>query len=345
MKSKYLSEQNKFNNNQEEYDCIHYKFDIDNQQKSKTFEYYPIQSDKSKNEGYNIYLVTKDGNKEKNDEINKSKDNNRVNFNEQFDGIIHKDKKDDEILVSQRSIEIQIYKGKFTFLMNGIQTFKQGNLNNEFKLDKIKRRYNDSSDKDIIKNMHNIKSINNFNPINEKEFNDEKRIFELNCNNMNKNNNKYNEKNTINTYAKKININQNPYKENGIFNSHDNLNSKQLNQSSLLKYSKNYSNKKSTHDSKFFNLNDIIKHSLTKNKSLFDLFPKTKAQQISFIHMIIMIILLYILKMKIFSIGHIKLILLILMLIGNYSKLYYIDYLFKESYLWNIMNNLKKFFL
>jgi len=126
--------------------------------------------------------------------------------------------------------------------------------------------------------MHNIKSINNFNPINEKEFNDEKRIFELNYNNMNKNNNKYNEKNTINTYAKKININQNPYKENGIFNSHDNLNSKQLNQSSLLKYSKNYSNKKSTHDSKFFNLNDIIKHSLTKNKSLFDLFPKTKAQ-------------------------------------------------------------------
>ena len=65
-------------------------------------------------------MVTKDGNKEKNDEINKSKDNNRVNFNEQFDGIIHKDKKDDEILVSQRNIEIQIYKGKFTFLMNGI---------------------------------------------------------------------------------------------------------------------------------------------------------------------------------------------------------------------------------
>ena len=57
MKSKYLSEQNKFNNNQEEYDCIHYKFDIDNQQKSKTFEYYPIQSDKSKNEGYNTIIL------------------------------------------------------------------------------------------------------------------------------------------------------------------------------------------------------------------------------------------------------------------------------------------------
>ena len=280
--SKNLSEQNLFNKSHKEDDYVYYKSDVNNQ-KLKPCEYYPIESDKSKNGEHTIYFGIKGGeyyDKDKSDEISEPKDNNRININEKLYELIHKDKKDDYSLFSQRSIELQIYKGKFIFLVDGLQTFKQGNFNNELKIDKVKNRYNDSSDKEISKDIHNIKSIDgNFNPIdiiNIREYNDGKKILELNFNNINDSNNKYKEKNTTTTYVKQINIKQSPYKENGFFKNHFNLDSEQLNQSNLLKYNKDYSNKKCMPNPKFFKLNDIKKHSLTKNNSLLDIFPKIK---------------------------------------------------------------------
>ena len=280
--SKNLSEQNIFNKSHKEDDYVYYKSDVNNQ-KLKPCEYYPIESDKSKNGEHTIYFGIKGGeyyDKDKSDEISEPKDNNRININEKLYELIHKDKKDDYSLFSQRSIELQIYKGKFIFLVDGLQTFKQGNFNNELKIDKVKNRYNDSSDKEISKDIHNIKSIDgNFNPIdiiNIREYNDGKKILELNFNNINDSNNKYKEKNTTTTYVKQINIKQSPYKENGFFKNHFNLDSEQLNQSNLLKYNKDYSNKKCMPNPKFFKLNDIKKHSLTKNNSLLDIFPKIK---------------------------------------------------------------------
>ena len=264
MKSKYLYEQNKFNNNhKEKYDYDYDKSDENKQQKSKPYEYYP---DKSKNGGNAIFLVA-EGNEKykdfKNDEISEYKDNHGVNIKEDYNEIIHEDKKDDDTLVSERSIELQIYKGKFIFFVNGLQTFKQGNFNN-------------NKAKNISKDIHNIKSIDsNINPLNTKEYNDETKIYELNYNNIN-DNNKCKNKNSTSAYIRKITENQSPYKENGIFNSKFNLNSKTLNQSNLLKYNNNYSDKKSKPDFKIFNLNEIIQSSLTKNNSLFDLFPKIK---------------------------------------------------------------------
>ena len=213
--SKYSSEYNKYNIDYiKEYDYQNYKSDVDS-------HYYPNESDTSKNGGHTIYLVTKDEEnyiKEKSDEINKSKDNKEVNanINENCDEIININKKDDDTLVSQRSIEIQIYKGKFIFLGNSLLTFKQGNFSNEFKVDKNKDRYKDSSDKDIIKDMNNIEQIeSNFKPTNKEEYNDGKKIFELNFNNLNDNKNKLNMKQTFN-------------KDNEFFNRQFNLNSKQL---------------------------------------------------------------------------------------------------------------------
>ena len=63
MESKHLSEQKEYDNNENtNYHSSKnflYKSDSDENQISKPCEYYPIESDKSKNGGHTIYLVTK----------------------------------------------------------------------------------------------------------------------------------------------------------------------------------------------------------------------------------------------------------------------------------------------
>ena len=290
MESKHLSDQKEYDNNENtNYHSSKnflYKSDSDDNQISKPCEYYPIESDKSKNGGHTIYLVTKaeeNFNEDNVDEINEHKNYNGATINENNKDINDSNNKIEDPLVSQRSIELQINKGKFIYFLNGSQTFKPNNNNNindnENKEVIVKNQKNDFSNKDLNKYMNNIKSVsNNFKSLNRRPVADENRRLKLNNKNLSEYNNKHNILNRTNAYIRKININPKSNKENGILNEHSNSNSKKLNQSVLLKYGSNQKLDilKTIPELKFKKLDDIVKHSLTKNNSLFDLFPKRK---------------------------------------------------------------------
>ena len=289
MESKPLSDQKEYDNNKNRNNHISknilYKSDSNNHQKSNPCEYYPIESDKSKNGGHTIYLVTKaeeNFNEDNGDEINEPRNYNGANINENIKDINASNSKVDDLLISQRSIELQINKGKFIYFLNGSQTFKPDNNNNydsDYRAVRNRNLRNVFSNKDLNKDKNNIKSVsNNFKSLNRRKITDENRKLKLNYKKINEKDNKNNSLNKSTAYIRKINIKQKSNKENGILNEHSNSNSKKLNRSVLLKYGKNQKLDilKTIPESKFKNLDDIVKHSLTKNNSLFDLFPKSK---------------------------------------------------------------------
>ena len=289
MESKPLSDQKEYDNNEKRnyYSSKNflYKSDSNDHQKSKLCEYYPIESDKSKNGGHTIYLVTKaeeNFNEDNGDEINEPRNYNGANINENIKDINVSNSKVDDLLISQRSIELQINKGKFIYFLNGSQTFKPDNNNNydsDYRAVRNRNLRNVFSNKDLNKDKNNIKSVsNNFKSLNRRKITDENRKLKLNYKKINEKDNKNNSLNKSTAYIRKINIKQKSNKENGILNEHSNSNSKKLNRSVLLKYGKNQKLDilKTIPESKFKNLDDIVKHSLTKNNSLFDLFPKSK---------------------------------------------------------------------
>ena len=289
MESIPLSDQKEYDNNKNRNNHspknILYKFDSNNHQKSNPCEYYPIESDKSKNGGHTIYLVTKaeeNFNEDNGDEINEPRNYNGANINENIKDINASNSKVDDLLISQRSIELQINKGKFIYFLNGSQTFKPDNNNNydsDYRAVRNRNLRNVFSNKDLNKDKNNIKSVsNNFKSLNRRKITDENRKLKLNYKKINEKDNKNNSLNKSTAYIRKINIKQKSNKENGILNEHSNSNSKKLNRSVLLKYGKNQKLDilKTIPESKFKNLDDIVKHSLTKNNSLFDLFPKSK---------------------------------------------------------------------
>ena len=289
MESIPLSDQKEYDNNKNRNNHssknILYKSNSNNHQKSNPCEYYPIESDKSKNGGHTIYLVTKaeeNFNEDNGDEINEPRNYNGANINENIKGINASNSKVDDLLISQRSIELQINKGKFIYFLNGSQTFKPDNNNNydsDYRAVRNRNLRNVFSNKDLNKDKNNIKSVsNNFKSLNRRKITDENRKLKLNYKKINEKDNKNNSLNKSTAYIRKINIKQKSNKENGILNEHSNSNSKKLNRSVLLKYGKNQKLDilKTIPESKFKNLDDIVKHSLTKNNSLFDLFPKSK---------------------------------------------------------------------
>ena len=289
MESKPLSDKKEYDNSKNRNNLssknILYKSDSNNHQKSNPCEYYPIESDKSKNGGHTIYLVTKaeeNFNEDNGDEINEPRNYNGANINENIKDINVSNSKVDDLLISQRSIELQINKGKFIYFLNGSQTFKPDNNNNndsDYRAVRNRNLRNVFSNKDLNKDKNNIKSVsNNFKSLNRRKITDENRKLKLNYKKINEKDNKNNSLNKSTAYIRKINIKQKSNKENGILNEHSNSNSKKLNRSVLLKYGKNQKLDilKTIPESKFKNLDDIVKHSLTKNNSLFDLFPKSK---------------------------------------------------------------------
>ena len=289
MESKSLSDKKEYDNSKNRNNLssknILYKSDSNNHQKSNPCEYYPIESDKSKNGGHTIYLVTKaeeNFNEDNGDEINEPRNYNGANINENIKDINASNSKVDDLLISQRSIELQINKGKFIYFLNGSQTFKPDNNNNydsDYRAVRNRNLRNVFSNKDLNKDKNNIKSVsNNFKSLNRRKITDENRKLKLNYKKINEKDNKNNSLNKSTAYIRKINIKQKSNKENGILNEHSNSNSKKLNRSVLLKYGKNQKLDilKTIPESKFKNLDDIVKHSLTKNNSLFDLFPKSK---------------------------------------------------------------------
>ena len=289
MESIPLSDQKEYDNNKNRNNHssknILYKSNSNNHQKSNPCEYYPIESDKSKNGGHTIYLVTKaeeNFNEDNGDEINEPRNYNGANINENIKDINASNSKVDDLLISQRSIELQINKGKFIYFLNGSQTFKPDNNNNydsDYRAVRNRNLRNVFSNKDLNKDKNNIKSVsNNFKSLNRRKITDENRKLKLNYKKINEKDNKNNSLNKSTAYIRKINIKQKSNKENGILNEHSNSNSKKLNRSVLLKYGKNQKLDilKTIPESKFKNLDDIVKHSLTKNNSLFDLFPKSK---------------------------------------------------------------------
>lgn len=169
-------------------------------------------------------------NEDNGDEINEPRNYNGANINENIKDINVSNSKVDDLLISQRSIELQINKGKFIYFLNGSQTFKPDNNNNydsDYRAVRNRNLRNVFSNKDLNKDKNNIKSVsNNFKSLNRRKITDENRKLKLNYKKINEKDNKNNSLNKSTAYIRKINIKQKSNKENGILNEHSNSNSK-----------------------------------------------------------------------------------------------------------------------
>ena len=183
--------------------------------KSNQFQYFPIQSDKSKTGGHTIYLVTEESNY--NNE-NGKKDLERMNLQTNVTNTNKNTKNKKNIYFPQRCIQFKIDKTKNNTSINDPKYFK--NINNNIKsyifisenksyvinsfdeFDKPKKVKNANSNNIRINLSNNIYNINKF-KFNEENKNIFKKYFDINSNN-----------NTINTsktpmYRKKIKFNKN----------------------------------------------------------------------------------------------------------------------------------------
>ena len=205
MESKYLLDRKEYDNNNKitNYHISKnflYKSDLKDHQISNPCKYYPIESDKSKNGGHTIYLVTKaeeNFNEDNGDEINEPKNYNGANIHENNKDINERNNKIDDPLVSQRSIELQIKKGKFIYFLNGSQTFKPDNNNNkndnEYKSVRSKNIKYDFSKKDLNKDKNKIKiDYNKYKQIKRRKITYDKKKMKLSNKKINVKNNKNN---------------------------------------------------------------------------------------------------------------------------------------------------------
>ncbi len=254
------------NNNIQENGNIASNLQINDPLRIKQYQYFPIESEKSKNGGHTIYLVTNGG----------PYKNIKTNNNDLFikDDPIKKINKKN--LIEQRSIEFKIDKSKFSNLLNGSIHLKENksqkklniqNINNKTKFNNIKILNKDLSIKDD--NKKNIK----INLKDIKQAKKSKKIFKSmeynNSNFLNQNRRRNND------FQKKINIKQSSTNNNGISNEDD----KYSNSLSQLNLSRNDIIKKnrteySISDSIFDNLNENKKTNLSNNNSLLDSFVK-----------------------------------------------------------------------
>ena len=78
--------------------------------KANKYEFFPIESEKSKTDGHTIYLVTEDSNYN-NEIVNNDSIQEEIKDNDKDKDIFNEKNK----LIQQRNIEIQINKSKFNF--------------------------------------------------------------------------------------------------------------------------------------------------------------------------------------------------------------------------------------
>jgi hypothetical protein len=187
--------------------------------KQNKFEYFPIESEKSKAEGHTIYLVTEDSNY--NNEIEKN-DSPKIEIktkqyiNEPKKGIYS----DNNNIIYQRCIEFQINKTKINFYGNWSKFSKNKNKNTKSHLyisenksydinsfnnyDKTKVNNNNKNNKFKTFLDNNPININLFNSVNAKITNeDNNNLFSYNKYNF------INFSNKSTTYRKKIKLSQN----------------------------------------------------------------------------------------------------------------------------------------
>ena len=296
MKSKYLLEKNKYNTgNINKTKIFKFKYDFfkpKDDLKSLSFpkqnksQNSPIKSDKSRNGGQIIDLEEEKEINEYNtmekDTICKISDYNGANRNKS----INKNNKLNNIyfnLISQRCIDLQIYKGKFNYFLNGAKNLDD--KNNKLNIDKYDNKRNiynitnrllnkDFYNKYINNKAVNIKHIiNSFNSLNGNQFHDGEKIIKIEDNKI---------KNKSTAYRRKININQKNNKENGTlknsFCTAGKINSKKLIILNTIKNNRNCSEKKAQTlnnipETYFEKLNKIKrKIEFQNNNSLFDLF-------------------------------------------------------------------------
>ena len=200
------------NNNIQENGNIASNVQINDPLRIKQYQYFPIESEKSKNGGHTIYLVTNGG-------LYK---NIKTNNNDLFikDDPIKKINKKN--LIEQRSIEFKIDKSKFSNLLNGSIHLKENksqkklniqNINNKTKFNNIKILNKDLSIKDD--NKKNIK-------INLKDIKQAKKSKKIFKSMENNNSNFLNQnRRRNNDFQKKINIKQSSTNNNGISNEDD----------------------------------------------------------------------------------------------------------------------------
>ena len=305
MKSKYLLEKNKYNTDNtnkinkfnSKYDYIQPKNDSKDSSISSQFknQKYPTGADNSRNGGHIINLGNEIGGNEEviNEKENNSKisDDNGANITESINE--YNDIKNIYLdLISQRCIELQIYKGKFDYFLIGAKNLDDKNnklnsnkYNNEIESSNIKNRLlsKNISNKDINNNVINVNTVDNsFNSLIKNQFPEGKKSLKIDDIKI---------KNKPAAYIRKINIDQRNNKENGTSTSRNSfysarkINTKKIIILNDIKRSRNFKDKKaetlnSLPETSFEKFNKIKKKiTLQKNNSLFDLFPKNKINE------------------------------------------------------------------
>ena len=266
-KKKHYINVSDINNIEEKIKMISNEEDNDSTE-TKKYEYFPIASEKSKNGGHTIYLVTNG------DEIN----NENIKGNDKDYSNIEKkpiEKRNIKNLIEQRSIEFKIYDNKFGNLLNGSRNLRKNNssetlnINNYNKLNNININNIKIINKDFSLKDGNIKILKihpgdkYFNPLKLNQIKKQKKFiksFDSNTINI-RNRNK--------AYKKKINIKQNS------FHKKDNKN-KVKNNLSELKIDNNdiIIEKNSITEPNFEQSIEIKKNNFSNNNSLLDSLSK-----------------------------------------------------------------------
>jgi len=227
------------------------EMNIPSYSKSKKYQYFPIESEKTKNGGNIIYLVAEDENKNENNDIQI-----KTNINYSYknsSGRIKASKKvpkiiryNDNNLIYQRSIELKIDKTKINNIINGSIEEKNISENNDtqknYKNNNItinKDKLDNIIDKNKNKNISQFKNKygkNYFNMLNIKNIN-MKQIQKMAKSNQLSNSINTLNKNSNFIYKKKKEENHIPSKENGILNK--NITNKEDNNKNDIQISRN----------------------------------------------------------------------------------------------------------
>ena len=288
-KNKYKTEKKNIGNNlKSKFEYIYSKNYINISSMSKQCKYNQNKSDKSENGSHIIYLLPKGLEKaeeSKNNEKDlsiKATNNNGLNIKE------NKIKYNN--LIKQKSIQLQIKRGKFNYFLNKAKTLEEKNdkLNKDKYFNKGQNKINKKRilKKNFSNKNNNKKPINinfNSNPINtlnKSKFHDRTKSLEVNDIKSK-------------TYIRKININQKNKKGNSLTKNKSVIEIKKNSQKKFIlnddKSSKNVSHKKVKSLDKIIEsksncekFNEIKKtFCLNENNSPFDLFPKNKEINLS----------------------------------------------------------------
>ena len=229
-----------------------------------------FERENSKNEGSTYYLAS--DNEEFKINLNNENENNKFqnmnnvrNIKQRIDKIIHNYNN----LMSQRNIEFNIDKSEIRNIPNGCLTIKDKKTSKIIKVHNNKKNNLNILNKDDLTDYKNVlinkSRIKNFKPFNIKPI---KKVKES----INSNNEK-NISDKNNTYKRKININQNPIKEDGInTKSNNNLNDFGMSRNEII--NPKFQSQNAFTESEAKNKNDKKEKKVLNNEPILDILVK-----------------------------------------------------------------------